>query len=72
MRYLQSCILDASLSGAEWAEGILRAAYCRFLELTTVHPSIVLASHETALLRHHQASLDLIAEILKPQNEETE
>jgi hypothetical protein len=68
-RELRNLATDAHLSGNSAAHRVLALAAIRLEEISLpyaeqlFHPS----AGETALLRHHLASLDLIAEILKPQ-----
>jgi hypothetical protein len=68
-RELRNLATDAHLSGNSAAHRVLALAAIRLEELSfgTVSEMLHPSAGETALLRHHLASLDLIAEILKPQ-----
>ena len=66
---LRNLATDAHLSGNNEAHRVLALASIRLEEISLpnveqlFHPS----AGETALLRHHLASLDLISQILTPQ-----
>jgi hypothetical protein len=69
---LRNLATDAHLSGNSEAHRVLALASIRLEEISLpyseqlFHPS----AGETALLRHHLASLDLIADILKPRGDQ--
>lgn len=69
---LRNMATNAHLAGEEKVHRCLALAALRLEELSLpyseqlFHPS----AGETALLRHHLASLDLIADILKPRGDQ--
>lgn len=73
-RELRNLATDAHLSGNSAAHRVLALAAIRLQEIASpiterlFHPS----AEESAMLRHHLAALDLIAEILKPQGGEND